>query len=166
MKNDRPKIKVPFETLDIVIELASIAILILMWCHVIIEYGNLPDSIPSHFNASGEPDGYSKKLFLWFLPSLATVMYLGMLALSRFPHLHNYTVNITKENALKQYRFSTRVLRIVNFLCTLLFAYISYKIIVGAQQNASSLGVGFPFIVVGACLLLVVVIIIYQKKNK
>jgi len=75
-------------------------------------------------------------------------------------------VNITEKNALKQYRFSTRILRVVNFLCTLLFAYISYRIILGAQNNASDLGEGFLFIVIGGSILLPIVILIYQQKLK
>ncbi|WP_296314368.1 DUF1648 domain-containing protein [Winogradskyella sp. UBA3174] len=166
MNAERPKLKIPFQTIDIVIELASITVLILMWIHLILEFANLPDSVPSHFNAAGEPDNYSGKGFLWFLPALATVMYIGLFILNRFPHLHNYKVNITEENTLKQYRFSTRILRIVNFLCALILAYINYQIIIGAQNNASDLGVGFLITVVGVSVLLPVFIYVYQQKLK
>lgn len=166
MKNERPRIQIPFKTLDIVIELASIAILILMWLHLIIEYPSLPETIASHFNGSGKADGYSNKLFVWFLPALATIIYAGLLLVNRYPHLHNYMVNITEENAFKYYTFSTRVLRIVNFLCTLMFGYISYKIIEGAKNNASSLGMSFMIIIIGVSLALPVFIYAYQKKLK
>ncbi|WP_296382064.1 DUF1648 domain-containing protein [Winogradskyella sp.] len=166
MKTNRPILKVPFQTIDIVIELASITILILMWIHLIIEYGNLPESVTSHFNGAGQPDDYSNKVILWFLPTLAAVLYIGLFILSRFPHLHNYMVNITEENALKQYRFSTRLLRVINFLCALMFAYINYKIIIGAKNNVSNLGIGFTIIVVGVSILLPIFIYVYQKKLK
>ena len=166
MNSERPKIKIPFQSIDFVIELASITILSLMWVHLILEFGNLPDSIPSHFNAAGEPNDYSDKLFLWFLPAIATVMFIGLFILNRFPHLHNYMVNITQENALRQYRFGTRVLRTVNFLCVLMFAYINYQIILGAENNASSLGMGFVITVVGTSILLPIFIYIYQQKLK
>ena len=166
MKNDRPKITVPFETIDIVIEFVSITILLLMWIHLFIEYSSLPETVPVHFNASGKPDNYGGKLFLLFLPFLATVMYAGLFLLNRFPHLHNYMVNITEENALVQYRFSSRVLRIVNLLCTLLFAYINYKIIIGAKSNTSELGTWFLITVIGISLLLPIFIFIYQRKLK
>ena len=166
MKSDRPKLKVPFQTIDIVIELASIAVLVLMWIHLIMEYSSLPETIASHFNASGKPDDYSSKSFLWFLPSLATVMYIGLFILNRFPHLHNYTINITEENALRQYRFSTRMLRIVNFLCVFLLAYINYKIIIGTQTNTTELGTGFLITVIGGSILLPIIILVYQQKLK
>jgi len=166
MNTERPKLKLPFQSIDIVIELASITVLLLMWVHLILEFGNLPDSIPSHFNAAGEPDNYSNKLFLWFLPALASVIFLGLFLLNRFPHLHNYMVNITEENALRQYRFSTRVLRVVNFLCGLIFAYINYQIILGATNNASDLGIGFVITVIGTSILLPIFIYVYQQKLK
>ena len=75
-------------------------------------------------------------------------------------------VNITEENVLKQYRFSTRVLRVVNFLCALMFAYINYQIIIGAQNNSSQLGMGFLITVISLSIALPVFIFVYQKKNK
>ena len=73
-------------------------------------------------------------------------------------------VNITEENAFKQYQFSTRMLRIVNFLCVLLMAYISYKIIAGAKNESSSLGSGFLYVVIGGSLLLPIIIFVCQKR--
>ena len=166
MANDRPKIKIPFETIDIVIELASIAALLLMWIQLLLNYNDLPGKVASHFNAAGNPDNYSDKIFLWLLPTLALLMYIGVFIANRFPDLHNYMVNITEENALKQYRFSTRVLRVVNFLCALMFAYINYQIIIGAQNNSSQLGIGFLITVISLSIALPVFIFIYQKKIK
>ena len=78
--------------------------------------------------------------------------------------MHNYMVNITEENALKNYRFSTRVVRLLNFLCVLLFAYIAYVIIENAKGSQMGLGSLFIPIVIGFSVLLPVVLIIYMKK--
>ncbi|MEN8886332.1 MAG: DUF1648 domain-containing protein [Winogradskyella sp.] len=166
MAAERPKLKIPFKTVDICIEIASIMVLLLMWFHLILAFGNLPDTVPSHFNAAGQPDNYSGKGFLWFLPALGTLMYVGLFIINRYPHLHNYMVNITEENALIQYRFSTRVLRVVNFLCVLMFAYINYQIVIGAKNNTSSLGIGFLITIVVMSILLPVFIYLYQQKLK
>ena len=56
MKNDRPRIKVPFEAVDIIIEIASITLLILMWSYCIAKCSFLPYTIATHFNADGIPD--------------------------------------------------------------------------------------------------------------
>ena len=116
--NNRPKIKVPLENLDYIIELVSITLLLVMWYFTISNYAELPDTVAMHFNAKGEPDDYGSKGMIWLLPILGTVIYFIMLVLTKYPHLHNYMVNITEKNALKNYRFSIRVLRIVNLLCS------------------------------------------------
>ena len=83
MAAERPKLKITFKTVDICIEIASIMVLLLMWFHLILAFGNLPDTVPSHFNAAGQPDNYSGKGFLWFLPALGTLMYVGLFILNR-----------------------------------------------------------------------------------
>lgn len=164
--SNRPKLSVPYTPFDIIIECLSMAMIVYIWTHLIVVFGELPDRVPSHFNAAGEADGFSSKAFLFFIPILTTAMYIGLFALTRYPHLHNYMVTITEENAPKQYRFGVTVLRVVNFLCVLMFAYINYHILAGAASNESSLGIGFLFTVLGGSILLPIVIIIYQNKIK
>ena len=117
--SNRPKLSVPYTPFDIIIECLSMAMIVYIWTHLIVVFGELPDRVPSHFNAAGEADGFSSKAFLFFIPILTTAMYIGLFALTRYPHLHNYMVTITEENAPKQYRFGVTVLRVVNFLCVL-----------------------------------------------
>ena len=62
MQNSRPKIKVPFQPVDLIIELTSITILILMIIYTIIEYTNLPETIPTHFNAEGIADDFGSQI--------------------------------------------------------------------------------------------------------
>ena len=161
---NRPKLRIEFTPLDLIIEGLSISLLIYIWIHLFIVYGDLPNQIPSHFNSSGKPDAYSGKAFLLFLPLVATGLYVLMLVISKYPHLHNYMVNITEDNAAQQYRFSVTVLRIINFLCMLMFAYINYQILQGATTNEIDLGKGFLFTVIGGSIILPLGIFIYQKR--
>ena len=69
MSNDRPRIKVPLETLDIIIELINVTLLILLIVYTIMNYLELPETIATHFNAKGEADGYGNRLTICFLPS-------------------------------------------------------------------------------------------------
>ena len=166
MRTNRPKLKIPFETIDIVIELASIAALIIMWGCLILSFGELPNELPSHFDGAGKPDNYGGKSMLWFLVILATVLYIGLFILNRYPHLHNYMVNITEENAYKQYQLSTRFLRIINFLCAVMFAYIVYKTIAVAEGSAQGLGNGFLFTVLGLSFIVPIIMLIIQQRTQ
>jgi len=164
MKSNRPKIQVPFQTFDIILELISISFIILTWVYTIIQYGNLPETIPTHFNAQGIADGFSDRITIWLIPGIVTVLYSGLFILNKYPHWHNYMVNISEENALKNYRFSTRVLRIVNFLCVILFTYITYHIIQNAKGTALNLSSYFMPLVIGISAILPILLLIYMKK--
>jgi len=164
MNTKRPRIKVPFETVDVIIEMLSITLLILMWTYCIINYFELPDTIATHFDATGKPDDFGSKNTIWIIPVVATVMYIGMYILNKYPHIHNYMVNITEENALKNYRFSTRVVRVVNFLCVLLLAYITYMIIESAFGKQYNLGTWFVPLLIGFSIVFPIVLIIYMRK--
>jgi hypothetical protein len=65
-------------------------------------------------------------------------MFLGMRALYPYPHLFNYTVEITPENAERQYRGGVKLLRAVNTLAIAMFAYLTYatiQVALGQQQG-------------------------------
>jgi hypothetical protein len=47
-----------------------------------------------------------------------------------------------------------------------MFAYINYKIIVGTNNNASELGMGFVITVVSVSILLPIFVFLYQQKLK
>lgn len=167
MNTGRPRIKVPFEGLDIFLELVSITVLLLMWIYLIVEYPDLPETVASHFNAKGEADDYSNKSYMWFLPILSTAMYIGLFVLNKYPHVHNYMVNITDKNALKNYRFSTRIVRIVNTLTVIMFAYIIYYIVQSAKENEIQFSGWFvPIVIISSLLLPIGIYLFYRKINK
>ncbi|WP_298761778.1 DUF1648 domain-containing protein [uncultured Psychroserpens sp.] len=164
MSNNRPRIKVPYEPLDIVVDLTSVTLLLLMIVYTIMSYSELPDIIPSHLNVKGEVDGHSEKSFLWVLPGLSLIMFLGLSYLNKFPHIHNYMVNITEENALKNYRFSTRILRFTNLFVVLVFACIAYFTIQTAKGHATSIGSWFVPTIIGLSIILPILVLIYSRK--
>jgi uncharacterized membrane protein len=164
MHTNRPRIKVPFEPIDIIVDGLSVILLIVFWSYVVRFYQELPERIPQHFNAQGIADGYGQKSMLIWLATIATFMYGGLFWLNRYPHLHNYMVNITPDNALRNYRFSTRILRGANLLCVLLFTYIGIRIIMIGTGTATDLGRWFLPIVIGGSLLLPAVIIIWMVQ--
>ena len=150
--------------MDLVLECISIILILLMWLYILTEYRGLPEMVASHFNARGEPNDYSNKQFLLFIPAIATLMYLGLFILNRYPHIHNYKVHITEENALKNYRFSTRIVRIVNLFCMGIFTYISYQIIESTKGQSFLIGTWFLPAVITTCVLLPIFILIYFRK--
>ena len=168
MRIDRPKITVPYEPLDIAIEIVNISLLLFLWLYPVMVYGELGDTIPTHLNAQGEADDFGSKSTIWILPAIGTGLFILMFVLNRYPHLHNYMVNITEENALSNYRISTRVLRIANLFCMILFGVIILEIIGIARNNPFGL-LGTGFLIVTITLPLVglgIAFYYYNKVNK
>ncbi len=164
MYKKRPRLKIPYESFDIIIECIPIALLLLMWFYVISEYSQMPEIVASHFNAKGEADGYDNKIIVWLIPSIATVIYLLLFIINRFPHIHNYMVNITEENAYKNYKFSARMLRIINLFITSIMMYVAYLIIETAKGVQIALGNSLLLIIIGFSILLPIALFIYQRK--
>ena len=160
----RPKIKVPLQQLDIVLELVTISLLLLTCIYTIVQYGNLADTIPTHFNAAGEADDFGHKSSIFIIPGIGIALYLLLFILNKYPHKHNYMVNITEENALKNYRFSTRILRFVNLFCVALMAYITFIIVRSSEGEEFAIGKWFLPVVIGCSVILPIVLIIYMRQ--
>ena len=164
----RIKLKLTHSPLDKKLELASKIVLIVMWGLTLFAFLKLPATIPTHFNASGQPDDYGNKLTLLILPILGTMIYFGLTQLNKYPHIFNYLTKITAENAEKQYRIATRMLRFLKLSVLLIFSLIilfTYLTSIGVTT-----GLGFWFLPLTYALILIPVIIsitqsFRKKKN-
>jgi len=167
MKNERPRIKVPLEPIDVIVDMLSLALLVMLIIYTALQIQDMPDTIPTHFNFEGEADGFGSKHTMWLLPAIGIAMFIGFNILNRYPHIHNYMVNITEENALKNYRFSTRILRFVMLFTKILFVYIQYSIVSAANGNHSPIGSWFVPVILIVSIVLPGFLIFYQyKMNK
>lgn len=123
----RPILKLPLKPVDKVVEIIGVCLLIIIWVWVIYVYPFLPARIVTHFNLSGEADGWGNKITLFSLPAIATLLYIGLTILNCYPHVFNYAVTITPENALSQYIFSTRLIRFLNLITLGIFLAIAIQ---------------------------------------
>lgn len=146
-KEQRPRIVLEQTGFDRALEGLALSGLLVLILLPLVYYGDLPETIPQHFNAKGEADGFGSKTFVWFLPGLGIVLYSMMTLLNRNPHIFNYTVKITPENAEAQYRLATRLIRWLKAFVVLLFVYITWGIISGALTGKTSIGSWFLFVV-------------------
>ncbi len=153
--NARPKIALKLSQTDKIIEISSFLILAILWILVVYNYAGLPAIIPTHYNALGEADRFGNKDNIFSLPIIATVLFVGMTFLNKFPHIFNYPTNITTENALGQYTNATKMMRVVKLAIVFIFALMTFKTI-----QASTLGIWFLPLV----LMLVFIPIFFQVK--
>ena len=76
-------------------------------------FGTLPESVPVHFDASGDPTRYATRMLVWVLPMTAMGVYGALGWLSRIPHRFNYPVGITEGNAAGQYANAVLMIRVL-----------------------------------------------------
>jgi len=140
---ERPKLKIQLTPNDKVLELLGWGVLVALWGWTGTSYSSLPDTIPTHFNAAGEADGFGRKEFIVSLPVVASLLYIGLTVLNRFPHSFNFPTPITQDNALRQYTNATRMIRYLKLILVLVFAGISYQTIQQANGTGEGLGLWF-----------------------
>lgn len=91
---------------------------------LIIAFRNLPDTIPVHFHA-GEADRSGNKALIFIIPAITIVVFISMYLVSKAPHIFNYPITITKENAVRIYPVSQLFMTIINFEIVFLFSCLS-----------------------------------------
>lgn len=144
MKKQRPKIRPPRKFWDRVLETIAICGVLLGVYLVIRAWSSLPQTIPIHFDAVGNADGFGPKKMIWLLPAIGVVLVLMMLFLRRFPWLSNVPkVKITDENAAYQYGLIVRLLSLLACFVSLLFLALVNDTIQIALGGTSLLGAWF-----------------------
>ena len=139
----RPKIKLELAIADKTIEIVAWVLIFAVWGLTITNYGSLPNIIPTHYNGAGVADGYGEKWLILTLPLVATVLFVALTILNKFPHIFNYLNEITEENALRQYTNATRLIRFLKLIVVLIFGLIAFKTIQNGNGQAEGLGVWF-----------------------
>ncbi|ROH96754.1 DUF1648 domain-containing protein [Chryseobacterium daecheongense] len=64
----------------------NILLLVFIWIFIAMEYKGLPEIIPSHFAVNGTVDGESEKRAIWFLPAVATFIFLLLVGIPKDPN--------------------------------------------------------------------------------
>ena len=136
---NRPDIQPGFTRIDTIMEVAAWLFIIALWLVVVFFYEGLPQIIPTHFNAAGEVNDTGDKMVLFFLPVIGSLMFIAITVLSRYPRIFNFPVDITPENALRQYTNAVRMLRYLKFVIALIFLWITVVVMLKAGGETSAM---------------------------
>jgi len=158
----RPRIKIELTTTDKFVEIIGWCALLAIWIMSIIGYSKLPDIIPIHYNFTGEANAFGGKINILLLPVIATILFVGLTLVNKYPHIFNYPTKITEENALRQYTIATRLVRYMKLFVVLIFGFIVFTII----QNANELNTLVLPVALGFTVLLLLYFIIKMYKAK
>jgi len=163
--NERPKIKLELTSTDKLFELLGWISILAIWVMTTINYPNLPDTIPIHYNATGQADSFGGKVNILTLPLIATILYIGMTILNKFPEIFNYPVNITSDNAKRQYTNATRMIRYLKFIVVVVFGLISLQTIRNVNGQTKGLGVWFLPLTLGMIFIPLIYFVVKSFKT-
>lgn len=125
MNTAKPTINLVPRKGDRIVEMIAVLSLLLLWVYSVYLFTQSPEIIPAHYNMKGEADRYGNRFLLFILAGIATVIYIGFSYLQRVPHIYNYPVKITGQNAEQEYRRAVTLIRILKISICLSFLLIA-----------------------------------------
>ncbi|OYQ33922.1 hypothetical protein CHU92_12600 [Flavobacterium cyanobacteriorum] len=163
---ERPKLKLEHTEADKTVEIIGWLLIFAVWILTIINYQSLPDIIPTHYNGAGVADGFGDKWMILTLPIVATVLFVGLTILNKFPHIFNYPAEITADNALRQYTNATRLIRYLKVIIVIIFGLIAFQTIRHANGQTEGLGIWFLPMTMGLIFIPLIYYLIKSTKTK
>ncbi len=139
-KKERPKIRPPRKIADRIFESLAIAGVLYGLFIIIQAWPTLPQTIPTHFDASGNPDGFGSKEWIWLLPAISVVMVPAILFFRRYPWLSNVPWEINEDNAIRQYELLVRLLSLCACAVSFIFLVLTFDTISTASGGSSLFG--------------------------
>jgi uncharacterized membrane protein len=133
-----------------VLTAASIILLLSNWILAIIEYPSLPSVIPSHFNSIGAVDGYSNKVTVFLLPSIASFTLLILLLVG------------VRLSPLTE----ARLLKVISFMTALLFLLIQFFLLYSAKTGHTPKHFYLVFILSGIMVIYPFIEMIVDRNKK
>lgn len=124
---NRPRIDIVPTGTDRLLDVAAWLLVVTIWILVAVNYDSLPDEIPTHFDLRGRADAYGDKSTIWGVPAIATLLVIMLSFFQRMPHRFNYPVDITAENAERQYTIALRMMRVLKLVVAAIFMLIVWS---------------------------------------
>ncbi|MPM91141.1 hypothetical protein SDC9_138267 [bioreactor metagenome] len=104
--------------------------------YLAVNWRDIPDRIPGHYNAMGVVDRWGSKSGLIALPVIAIIMYISLTVVGHFPQIWNTGVTVTQENKERVYRILKNMLQTMKLLIVSVFSFLTVNSISGRNLSA------------------------------
>lgn len=101
-----------------------IAVMLGGFLYLIIEWRLFPDTVATHFNFEGVPDGWGGKGNLLVMPIVSFFLYLLLTGISFFPDIMNVPGKVTEANRATVDVLLTGMLVVTKFILVAFFAAV------------------------------------------
>ena len=155
---EKNNIKVYRTTEGTIFEVAFLILAIIVWGLIIWFIKQAPDIVPTHFDASGNPNAWGSPTGIIFPCSIMTISGAAMLTLCYFPK----TFNLSGKHATpRNYALTIRMLRIMSLLMLLMTLAIAWTVL--RLTNHSPIPI---IVIVGIIILVAIINTIAIHRNK
>ena len=110
--------------LTLLLKVISAVMLIFSWVFIIVNFNDLPESVPIHYGIDGKPDDFGSKNMNWFLLLIQSGIFFLLLYFSKNPDKPG--LNIPK-NLKENKKTADFIVSSLLFLMMLIFGLISYE---------------------------------------
>ena len=111
---------------QIVMEVIGGLIIIGMFLFVLLQWGDIPQKIPEHYDFTGQVDKWGDKTGVLIMPIMAVALYLLLTVVTMFPRIWNVPVEITESNKEAVYSCMKSMLIFMKIEILATFSYITY----------------------------------------
>jgi uncharacterized membrane protein len=153
----RDRKKKPITLSDRILELVAAAMAVVMLVLTGVLYSKAPDTVPTHFNFSGEADGWEGKVFYWIL---AGIMLVGMAICASAAYnrkLVNLPIRLKPEVFYRQIGLISRMCRIM----TLMFGLIWLTVLLAMSAGFIGLPQDVVALIIPLSVLLMLGVVMY-----
>ena len=140
---------------DRIAEVLAVLILLAATIFVLINWKDMPELIPSHYDFKGQVDAYGGRGILIFTMVMGWVLVLSMIVISRFPSAWNTGVERTPANAAVVNRIIKDMLNVMEAGMAILFSYMMIVPAMGIAMGVWFMPV-FLIIIFGTIIITVV----------
>lgn len=99
----------------------------------------LPTSVPTHFSAGGQPDGWGPSSSLWFLPFVGAGLYVLITVVSFFPGSFSFPVRVTASNQARIQNLALHMIAWLKAELVCLFLILQWWIVQSVRSGRSGL---------------------------
>ncbi|MEK3766252.1 DUF1648 domain-containing protein [Solibacillus sp. FSL K6-4121] len=151
----QPKIDIPKTRSEWVMDIIGYVALAVMIAILVMNWRDMPNEVPAHFDGSGTVDRWGSKMELIILPGIAIALHFFLMVFEKFPQSHNYPERLNESNREAFYQNSRQTLNYMRNIINILFAYIVYRSVAIALGDDAV--IGWPFFVILIVLFIVLI---------
>ncbi len=139
------------KTLKIIERVCTLSVLV----YILLNYSNISDTIPIHFNIGGKANSNGSKVVIFVLLGIMTFFSFMMGLLNKYPHLFNYPIEITDKNREYCYQVAQKFIAWMSLHTTLCFSFLTINMVLIGLDYMDSLSILFLPLMIGGISLII-----------